>query len=103
MTNVDRVFWIWQEKFGMTNSFTITRANGDKGVQPKYGQGPSPHQTGNEYLNVDTKLYPFTFKKEPKKGEYMTTKDLFDINDHHYRYHGGSLMLLDINPNENSD
>ncbi|XP_066932682.1 uncharacterized protein [Clytia hemisphaerica] len=88
MSNVDRVFWLWYEKWAHNVDMGMSKP--DKGEQPKYGQGPSPNQTGNEVLTADTNLYPFK-----KAGKYLNRNELMDIKELGYHYERGSMTLPD--------
>ena len=66
--NVDRVFWIWQQKHNATTELTITDDPNDPGATPSAGQGPTPGQTDDEKLTLDTQLYPY----KDSSGNYYT-------------------------------
>ena len=42
-SNIDRIFWIWQKKWGYTTSIPLDESKNDSGLTP-VGQGPTPHQ-----------------------------------------------------------
>ena len=92
MANVDRFFWIWQNKFGRNSSFTIdTSTPSDKGIKTKYGQGPSPNQSGEEILNNESKLFPCKVSVN-QVDDFTKVKDVVDIeNQLNYTYSNGSL------------
>ena len=96
MANIDRVFWIWQNKFKMTTPkrFKFNPINDkDKGIRTKYGQGPSPNQNGEEILTTNSKLFPFTNYQSP--SEMVKVKDIIDIeNQLKYTYTSGSLLKV---------
>ncbi|XP_066910731.1 uncharacterized protein [Clytia hemisphaerica] len=105
MSNVDRMFWIWQEKYHHTTSTIVTNKKGrvvskpfkikasGNGIKPNQGQGPSPSQQGEEILGMSTSLHPFKFGalKQP-----TVTNDLIDIKGElHYTYTRGSFDKKD--------
>ncbi|XP_066930959.1 uncharacterized protein [Clytia hemisphaerica] len=90
MANIDRVFWLWQVKFH-TDPFVITQGAGDQGIKAKYGQGPSPNQTGNENLTNLSNLYPF-IQPASDPQRFVNCNDLMDIKTQlGYRYSRGSF------------
>ena len=90
--NVDRVFWLWQQKHGCTNHFDIIADNNDPGTSTAYnggnGQGPANGQTEKETLTMQTALKPFI-----KSGsDYYTSDDCINIETQlDYTYSEGSL------------
>ncbi|XP_066916773.1 uncharacterized protein [Clytia hemisphaerica] len=91
MANVDRIFWLWQTKYQVNTvlqPFTITP---DDGTKPKNGQGPSPTQQGDQELDMNTPLNPFTSGAD---NQPTVTNDIIDIvNQLNYGYTNGSITL----------
>lgn len=90
--NVDRMFWIWQQKHGCTDHFDIIADSNDPGTSTGYnsanGQGPANGQLENEILTMQTALKPFM-----KSGtDYYTSEDCINIESQlNYTYAVGSL------------
>lgn len=90
--NVDRMFWIWQQKHGCTDHFDIIADSNDPGTSTGYnsanGQGPANGQSENEILTMQTALKPFM-----KSGtDYYTSEDCINIESQlDYTYTVGSL------------
>lgn len=90
--NVDRMFWLWQQKHGCTDQFDIIADSNDPGTSTGYndanGQGPANGQTENEILTMQTLLKPF-MKSET---DYYTSDDCINIEtSFNYTYSHGSL------------
>ena len=94
--NVDRMFWIWQKKFGKTENLHIYPENDDgkpTGTNTA-AQGPTPNQTSEQQLTMDTILYPF----QSNLGTPRTGKDCINIHNLGYDYSIGSLDDSDVTP-----
>ncbi|CAN0157806.1 unnamed protein product [Ascophyllum nodosum] len=78
--NIDRMFWIWQKRWGRTaeNSLEIDPSDmqGTYGQSPN-GQGGTRATPGTTKLTMDTPLQPF----KSSSGEYLTSRDLVDIRN----------------------
>ncbi|ESO88681.1 hypothetical protein LOTGIDRAFT_234481 [Lottia gigantea] len=90
-SNIDRVFWIWQRKWDKQHELTIRpeipEPGHNTGTSTK-GQGPTPNQTPDQELNMDTILYPF----QDEYGVPRTSNDCVDIEGQlGYTYSRGSL------------
>lgn len=90
--NVDRMFWLWQQKHGCTDKLEIIADPNDPGTSNGYnggnGQGPANGQTENETLSMTTSLNPF---KKPN-GDFYTSTDCVNIETQmNYTYSPGSL------------
>ncbi|XP_057305526.1 uncharacterized protein LOC130642711 [Hydractinia symbiolongicarpus] len=100
-SNVDRMFWIWQKKHNhstVETSFEIRKekrsevGRDDVLGTSTNGQGPTPDQSYNQILGMDTVLYPF----QNSTGVPMTTKDCVDIEAQlGYTYSIGSFDKID--------
>ena len=86
-SNIDRIFWIWQKKWGYTTSILLDENKNDSGLTP-VGQGPTPHQKIGERLNFQTFLAPF---KDEATGQKLTSEQCVDIRKLGYDYSVGSL------------
>lgn len=95
--NIDRVFWLWQQKQGFTEIFDIIEDPADPGTSNGFnggnGQGPANGQTENETLTMSTALKPFI-----KTGTtYFTSEDCINIESQlNYTYSDGSLSQNDV-------
>ncbi|WP_020605360.1 tyrosinase family protein [Spirosoma spitsbergense] len=90
--NIDRVFWLWQQKHGFTDHLEISADPNDPGNFNGYnggnGQGPANGQTENEMLRMDTALQPF----RKANGDFYTSADCVNIEKQlGYQYSEGSL------------
>ncbi|XP_057305524.1 uncharacterized protein LOC130642685 isoform X1 [Hydractinia symbiolongicarpus] len=95
--NVDRMFWAWQKKHNHSTVETSFKIRQEKRSEvgrddvlgtSTNGQGPSPNQSYDEILGMDTVLYPF----QNSVGMPMTTKDCVDIEAQlGYTYSVGSF------------
>eukprot|EP00112_Aurelia_sp_Birch-Aquarium-sp1_P001422 Seg1152.4 transcript_id=Seg1152.4/GoldUCD/mRNA.D3Y31 product=Tyrosinase protein_id=Seg1152.4/GoldUCD/D3Y31 len=86
--NVDRMFWIWQRRWGQTDSLDIEETDPvDPGTIPAKGQGPTPFQEPYQRLSMDTVLHPFQLPI----GLPATSKDCVNIEKLGYRYSPGSF------------
>jgi tyrosinase len=85
--NVDRMFWVWQKKWGHTTSIPLEESSTDTGLT-NAGQGPTPYQTPGQQLNFQTALHPYT---NVSTGALMTSSDCFNIEKLGYEYSIGSL------------
>ena len=85
--NVDRMFWVWQKKWGQTESITLDNTPGDAGLTPD-AQGPTPYQTPGQALDFQTALHPYT---DSETGDNKTSSDCFNITKLGYDYSIGSL------------
>ncbi len=91
--NVDRIFWLWQEKNGFTDHFDITTDQNDpgnfNGFNGGNGQGPANGQTENEMLTMQTALKPF----KKTETDFYTSNDCINIEKQlGYTYSRGSLV-----------
>ena len=106
MANIDRVFWIWQQKNkpGDPASAIVIddKDDKDKGIRTKYGQGPAPNQSGDEVLNTDSKLFPFNdLVVQPR---ISNVNDVRDIESQlKYTYSIGSLAKSENPPDHGGD
>jgi tyrosinase len=86
---VDRVFWLWQKKYGVTDKLEII---------PEYpktdsvdSQGPTPGTAANSWLTLASPLDPFK-KTENGKERAYTSFDCINIERQlGYTYGPGSL------------
>ncbi len=86
--NVDRVFWLWQKKYGRTKTIEIQKDDPGTNPSSKNGQGPTPFQKDNQKLTMETVLHPF----QHADGLPYVSTDLVDIeNQLGYTYSMGSL------------
>ncbi|NLR66903.1 tyrosinase family protein [Chitinophaga varians] len=95
--NIDRVFWLWQQKQGFTERFDIIEDPADLGTSNGFnggaGQGPANGQTENEKLTMTTALKPFI----KADTTYFTSEDCIDIESQlNYTYSDGSLSQNDV-------
>ncbi|XP_075263908.1 tyrosinase HcTyr2-like, partial [Convolutriloba macropyga] len=87
-SNIDRLFWVWQKKWGRMNVINISKDLEDPGVTPEQNQGPTVHQTGKQVLDLDTGLYPF----QDELGVVRKARDCVHIETQlNYTYSIGSL------------
>ena len=88
--NIDRMFWVWQKKWGFTDDFEITEegANSGTSTDGSNNQGMTPNQGEEPPLSMDTILYPF----QDKLGVPRTSRDCINIESQlGYTYSIGSL------------
>ncbi|NLR62486.1 tyrosinase family protein [Chitinophaga polysaccharea] len=95
--NIDRVFWLWQQKQGFTERFDIIEDPADLGTSNGFndgaGQGPANGQTENETLTMTTALKPFI----KTDTTYFTSEDCINIESQlNYTYSDGSLSENDV-------
>jgi tyrosinase len=89
---IDRVFWLWQKKHGLTENLEII----DKypGTNSVDNQGPTPGVVPNSWLTLDSPLDPFK-KTEGGKERTYTSRDCINIETQlGYTYGPGSLDAL---------
>ena len=86
-SNIDRIFWIWQKKWGYTTSIPLDENKNDSGLT-SVGQGPTPNQKIGERLNFQTFLAPF---KDEATGQKLTSEQCVNIRKLDYDYSVGSL------------
>lgn len=82
LANIDRVFWKWQlihDKSTEAKPFNIEDIEGDRGLQPEHGQGPTPYQNGKERLSMESPLEPFTKRNDSNLEVSYTSNDCIDI------------------------
>lgn len=70
--NIDRVFWLWQQRNGHTDNLDIIPFF--PGTNSSDSQGPTPGIPPNTILDMETPLYPF-MKKEGGKQRVYTSSD----------------------------
>jgi tyrosinase len=91
--NVDRVFWLWQQRKGATDELEIIA--GYPGTNSVDSQGPTPGTPANSWLTVDSPLDPFT-KDDNGITRPVTSRDCTNIETQlGYTYGPGSLDDLD--------
>ncbi|WP_406664333.1 tyrosinase family protein [Gallaecimonas sp. GXIMD1310] len=91
--NVDRMFWLWQQQTGHTDSFDIIAgyAGTSANTLPQGGQGPAVGQEMGEELTMDTPLYPF-IKDATDPNSYFTSRDCINSESQlGVTYSAGSL------------
>lgn len=86
---VDRVFWLWQQRHGFTDSLdVIDQYPGTNSVD---NQGPTPGVAPNSWLNLDSPLDPFKMNDGGKERPF-TSRDCVNIETQlGYKYGPGSL------------
>lgn len=84
--NIDRMFWLWQNKYGYLTDIPLDANEGDPG-RSNEGQGPTPYQGLNDVLGWETKLHPF----KDQGGNLYNSTQCFDISTLGYAYSIGSL------------
>jgi tyrosinase len=86
---VDRVFWLWQQRHGATDTLEIIPHY--PGTNSVDGQGPTPGIPGNAWLDLDSPLDPFT-RDEGGTRRPFTSRDCVNIETQlGYTYGPGSL------------
>lgn len=91
--HIDRMFWLWQQRHGSTQSLDIVE--GYPGTNSVDSQGPTPGVVPNSWLNLDSPLAPF---RQPD-GTPVTSRDVIDIEGQlGYTYGPGSLDDLAAPP-----
>lgn len=71
--NIDRMFWLWQQRHGATDMLTILA--GYKGTSSSDEQGPTPGVAPGTALTLDSPLLPFT----RADGSAATSRDCVNI------------------------
>ena len=91
--NIDRMFWVWQKKWGHTNNLSICPEGPNSGTSTdgESNQGMTPNQTPDEVLGMDTILYPY----QDEFGVPRTSRDCVNVEDLGYTYSIGSLDKCD--------
>lgn len=88
--NIDRVFWLWQKKWGKTDTLDIIPNY--PGTNSSDSQGSTPGIPPNTWLNLDSPLNPFVKKAS---GKVYASTDCINIeNQLGYTYSPGSLENL---------
>jgi tyrosinase len=88
--NIDRVFWLWQKRWGQTDGLEIIA--GYPGTNSSDNQGSTPGIPPNTWLDLDTPLNPFSKTVRGKSVAY-TSRDCIDIEGQlGYTYADGSLQ-----------
>ena len=83
---VDRVFWLWQQRHGATDSLEVIE--GYPGTNSVDSQGPTPGVAPNSWLTLETPLNPF----KRADGNSFTSLDCINIEKQlGYSYGPGSL------------
>ncbi|HEU4885141.1 MAG TPA: tyrosinase family protein [Longimicrobium sp.] len=91
--NVDRVFWLWQQRHGATDTLEIIA--GYPGTNSVDSQGPTPGTPANSWLTLDSPLDPFTMDDAGTTRAY-TSRDCINIETQlGYTYGPGSLDDVD--------
>ena len=105
--NVDRVFWLWQKKYGKTDQLEIIAEY--PGTNTVDSQGPTPGVAPNSWLTLESPLTPFKLKERDMERMY-TSLDCINIETQlGYTYGAGSLdeyaapNLSAKNQEENTD
>lgn len=84
--NIDRMFWLWQERHGATDNLELIR--GYKGTSSSDAQGPTPGIAPGTELDMTTALAPFT----KSDGTPFTSGDCVNIEQQlGYTYEPGSF------------
>lgn len=84
--NVDRMFWIWQQRYESTTHLVIDPTKEGAVVDPKL-TSITRHQKDKEQLCGSTPLYPF----QKADNVYYTSDDVANIVSLNYAYANGSL------------
>jgi len=88
--NIDRVFWLWQQKWGKTDTLDIIA--GYPGTNSSDNQGSTPGVPPNTWLTLETPLNPFTRAGDGHDQVY-TSLDCINIEKQlNYTYSAGSLQ-----------
>lgn len=91
--NIDRVFWLWQQKHGCTEYLEIIPEY--PGTNTIDNQGPTPGVAPNTWLTLESPLNPFTLNENGKERPY-TSLDTINIESQlGYTYSKGSLESFD--------
>ena len=86
--NIDRVFWLWQQRHGATNRLEIIPEY--PGTNTVDNQGPTPGVAPNSWLTTESPLAPF----QRGDGRMFTSNDCVNIETQlHYTYSAGSLAV----------
>ena len=87
--HVDRMFWLWQQRHGATESLEIMPAY--PGTNSVDNQGPTPGVVPNSWLDIDSPLAPFCHPD----GSPVVSRDCIDIERQlGYTYGPGSFDEL---------
>ena len=88
-SNMDRLLWAWQKKWGHTNDLDIYPEGPNSGTSKDgaNNQGMTPDQTPDEVLGMDTVLTPF----QDEFGEPRTSRSGINIEELGYTYSIGSF------------
>lgn len=87
--NVDRVFWLWQQRHGFTDRLEIIAEY--PGTNTVDNQGPTPGFAPNSWLTLESPLEPFKIKERSTERTY-TSLDCINIEKQlGYTYGAGSL------------
>ena len=99
--NIDRMFWVWQKKWGHTNNLSIYPEGPNSGTSTTgiNNQGMTPNQTPDEVLGMDTVLYPY----QDEFGVPRTSRECINVGDLGYTYSIGSLDQEDWPPPNYTD
>jgi tyrosinase len=90
--NIDRMFWLWQKKWGKTDTLDIIPNY--PGTNSSDNQGATPGIPPNTWLDLNTPLNPFTRKVADREMVY-TSVDCINIERQlGYTYSAGSLETL---------
>jgi tyrosinase len=88
--NIDRIFWLWQKKWGRTETLDIIA--GYPGTNSSDNQGSTPGIPPNTWLDLETPLNPFT-KAVGTKTVVYSSQDCINIEKQlGYTYSDGSLQ-----------
>ncbi len=88
--NIDRVFWLWQQKWGKTDALDII--GGYPGTNSSDNQGATPGVPPNTWLTLETPLNPFSRAVDGHDKVY-TSLDCINIEKQlNYTYSAGSLQ-----------
>lgn len=71
--NIDRLFWLWQKRHGMTDKLEIIK--GFAGTAASDSQGPTPGMNPTGLLDMDSPLTPF----KKIDGAAYTSRDCINI------------------------
>lgn len=84
--HVDRMFWLWQQRHGATDTFDVIE--GYPGTNSVDNQGPTPGVAPNSWLNLDSPLAPFRHDD----GRPFVSRECINIESQlNYTYGPGSL------------
>jgi tyrosinase len=90
---VDRVFWLWQQRHGQTDTLEIISQY--PGTNSVDSQGPTPGTPANSWLTLDSPLDPFVMNDAGTTRPY-TSRDCINIETQlGYTYGPGSLQDAD--------